>query len=79
MSNIYHITYIEEALNRFPGRDPIIMWDLNAYIGHIQNPKKKRVVMYKAGANTVLLYARESWVVADVTMKVLEGSHHIFS
>ena len=35
---IYHLPYLEEALNHFPGREPIVMEYLNEYTGSLQNP-----------------------------------------
>ena len=34
-------------------------------------------MMYNVVVQTVLLYGRNSWVVTDVMLKVLEGFHHI--
>ena len=33
-------------------------------------------IMYKAAAQTVLLYDNESWVVTRSMLKILEGFHH---
>ena len=38
-STIDHLPDLEEALNRFPGREPIVMGDLDADIGILQNPQ----------------------------------------
>ena len=37
-SIIYKLMDLEGAINRFPGREPIIMGDLNAYTGCLYNP-----------------------------------------
>ena len=42
-STLDHLLYLEEALNRFPGRDPIVMGDLNAGVGWMQNPMNHQV------------------------------------
>ena len=34
--------YLEEAISRFPGSYPIIMGDLNAYIGCLQNLRNQQ-------------------------------------
>ena len=33
-------------------------------------------MIYKAAAQTVLIYGRKSWVVMGAMLKVLEGFHH---
>ena len=33
-------------------------------------------MLYKSEAQTVILYGRESWVVREEIMEVLEGFHH---
>ena len=35
-----------------------------------------REIMYKAVVQTMMLYGRESWVIAYKIMKVLEGFYH---
>ena len=37
---------------------------------------KAQAMMYKVVVQVVLLYERESWVVTDVMMVVLDGFHH---
>ena len=37
---------------------------------------RDRVAMYKAVAQLVILYGRNSWVVMGDMIKVLEGFHH---
>ena len=37
---------------------------------------RARSMLYKAVAQTVLLYGSESWVMTGAMMKVLEGFHH---
>ena len=39
LSSLDHLPDLEEALNRFMGRDPIVLGDLNAYIGRLGNPQ----------------------------------------
>ena len=40
ISTIYKVPDIEEAINRFPGRDPIVMWYLNVDISRLQNSRR---------------------------------------
>ena len=42
-STLDHIPDLEEALNRFWGRDPIVMEYLNTYIGGLKNPWDQQV------------------------------------
>ena len=42
-STLYHLPDLEEAINRFLGRDPIFMGDLNKDIRRIQNPRNQKV------------------------------------
>ena len=42
-TTLYHLSDLEEVLNRLPGRDPIILGDLNAYIGLLRNPRDEQV------------------------------------
>ena len=37
---------------------------------------RARLTMYKVVVHTVFLYGRNSWVVTDAMLKVLEGFHH---
>ena len=43
LSNIDHLLNLEEAVNRFQWRDSISIWDLNADIGRLQNPRIQQV------------------------------------
>ena len=45
-SNIYHFSDIDEAINRFPGRDPIVMGDLNAGLGLPENLCNQQVAYF---------------------------------
>ena len=38
LSTIEHLPDIEDSLNRFPGKDSIIIGYLNAYTSRLQNP-----------------------------------------
>ena len=38
-----HLLYLEESLNRFPGRDTVVLGDLNADIGRLRNPLGQQV------------------------------------
>ena len=42
-STIYHLPDLEEALNRFPDRDPIILGEINADIGLLRNSRDQQV------------------------------------
>ena len=37
LSTLYHLTYLEEVLNRFLVRDPIVLGDLDPDIVHLRN------------------------------------------
>ena len=39
----------------------------------------ERAMMYKAAVQTVIIYGRESWVVTEATLKVMEGLHNWFA
>ena len=43
LSTLGNLPELEEALNRFPGRDPIIMGDLNIDARRLQNPRNQQV------------------------------------
>ena len=43
-SALYHLPYLEEALNRFPGRDPIVLGDLHVDIGFLGTPGINRLL-----------------------------------
>ena len=53
LSTIDCLEYLEEALNRFPGWDPIVMGDLNADIDHLQNPQSQQVAGFLASFGLV--------------------------
>ena len=46
LSTLYHLPDIEEALNLLLGRDTIIMGDLNADIGRLQNLWNQQVAYF---------------------------------
>ena len=57
LSTLDHLPNLEELLNRFPGRDRIILGDLNAGIGRLRNPREKQVAYFLASFGMVdLLY-----------------------
>ena len=60
-STIDHILDIDEALNHFQGRDPIVMGDLNADIGCIRNPRNQQVAYFLASfvLSNLLSYLRQ--------------------
>ena len=53
--------YLEEAISRFPGSYPIIMEDLNAYIGRLQNLRNQQVAnfMESFGLVNLISYFRQ--------------------
>ena len=53
LSTLDHLPDLEEALNRFPGRDPIIIGELNADIGRPQNPRNQQVADFMASFGLV--------------------------
>ena len=48
-------------------------------MGRRGGPLKAWEMIYKVVSQAVLLYGRESWVVTDAMMKVLEGFRHKIS
>ena len=43
LSTLDHLLDLEEVLNRFPGRDPVILGDLNVGNGRLRNPRDQQV------------------------------------
>ena len=43
LSTLDHLPDLEEALNRFPGSDPVFLWDLNPDIFRLNNPQDLQV------------------------------------
>ena len=48
-----HLPDLEEALKRFPKRDPVILGDLNADIGRLRNPRDQQVADFLASLGLV--------------------------
>ena len=48
LSTLDHLTDLGEALNRFLGRDSVILGDINADIGLVRNPQDKQVADFLA-------------------------------
>ena len=42
-STLDHLPDLEEALNRVPCKDPVVLGDLNTYIGHLRNTQHQQV------------------------------------
>ena len=47
-STLDHLPNLEEALNRFPDRDPVVLGELNADIGCLRNPRNQKVADFLA-------------------------------
>ena len=58
LTTLEHLTYPEEALNRFPRRYPIIMRDLNADVRQMGNPQNNQVEDFLESFGLVYLLAR---------------------
>ena len=47
-STLDHLPYLEESLNCFLVRDPVVLGDLNTNIGHLRNPRDQQVSVFLA-------------------------------
>ena len=56
-STLDHLPHLEEALNPFPDRDPIILGGLNADIIRLRNPREQQVAYFLAYFGLVCLLA----------------------
>ena len=60
-STLDHLLDLEEALNRFPGREPVVLGDLNTNIGRLTNPPDQQVadfflgILWASGPSETLL------------------------
>ena len=48
-----HLSELEEALNLFQGRDPVLLGDLNVDIGRLRNPRDQNVTDFLASFGLV--------------------------
>ena len=52
-STLDHLPDLEEELNRFPGKEPVLLGDLNTDIGRLRNPWGQQVKDYLASLGMV--------------------------
>ena len=52
-SMLDHLPDLEDYLNRFVGRDPVVLGDLNADIGRLRNPTYQQVAEFLASFELV--------------------------
>ena len=56
-SYLDHLPDLEEALNRFPSKYPVVLGDQNKYIGRIRNPRDQQVADFLVSFGLVDLLA----------------------
>ena len=56
-STLDHLPDLEDLLNRFQGREPVVLGDLNASIGRLRNPQYQQVAYFLASFGMVDLLA----------------------